>query len=225
MLSWATEKLDLLYDQAKIAYAKGLDKFHYGDNGYRYMEPEDLVKKAKDMRCDGVAFTFNEPTIWIEYVHDVAKLAKQAGLYTVYVTNSWLTFNHIDIIGPYIDAMALDIKSLDNKYYSELCDARAAVKGVLESCLYAASRHGIHIETRTCIVPGMNDDPDMLFSIAKWIKDNLGEESVWHLLRFFPKNQLTQIPITPVKTFEIAKELGKKAGLRYINVVDDKGCD
>jgi pyruvate formate lyase activating enzyme len=224
-LSWGTEELNALAEKA--SQSKGPVSFHetVASNGFRYLTPEELVQVAFQQDCTGIAFTFNEPTIWLEYVLDVARIAKERGLYTVYVTNSWLTCEHLDILGPYIDAMALDIKSMDDQYYEDLCNVQSAVGKVLQSCVYAYNTHHIHVETRTCIVPGYNEEPEMLSRIAAWIRDNLGQESVWHILKFFPKHKLNEIPPTPDRSLYAAEKIGRQIGLKHVNIVRDKSCD
>lgn len=224
-LSWGRDELDAL-----AARARENKLFHIAEqlpesSGFQYIPPEELVQKASELGCEGLAFTFNEPTIWLEYVVDAARVAKKKDLYTVYVTNSWMTPEHIDILGPHIDAMALDIKSMDNTYYADLCDVKSATENVLQTCAYACNHHSIHVETRTCIVPGCNEDPKNLTAIAHWIRDNLGQDSVWHILRFFPKHQLADLPPTPQESLALAKRIGEEAGLRTVNIVSDKSCD
>lgn len=223
-LSWGTRELDALADWARSLPAEHRDQVLPAEVGLTVMMPEEIVQEALDMGCEGIAFTFNEPTIWLEYVLDVARLAHEHRLYTVYVTNSYLSPEHLNVLGPHLDAMALDIKSLDDGYYTEYCDVASAAQNVLRSCLQAAS-NGIHVETRTCIVPGANDDPEMLDGIATWIRDNLGEDSVWHVLRFFPKHRLAHLSPTPMETLQAGVEIGRRAGLEYVNLVADKGCD
>ncbi len=224
-ISWGREELDLLAEQALRGNGPEAVQGKVGSDGFQYLAPDRLVQKALDLGCEGVAFTYNEPTIWLEYVLEVAEGAKQAGLYTVYVTNSWFTPEQSDVLAPCIDAMALDIKSLDDAYYEELCDVKLATGRVLQTCADACNHHGIHVETRTCIVPGYNDDPDMLGRIAVWIRDHLGEDSTWHILRFFPKHRLTEIPPTPEESLKAAQRIGRETGLKHVNVVADKSCD
>lgn len=224
-ISWGTEELNAMAEMALEAPENGNYRQKLKSQGIKYMEPMDVIQYAKSQFCDGIAFTYNEPTIWLEYVLDTSRLAKENNLYTVYVTNSWLTPTHLDLIGPHIDAMALDIKSMDNGYYAELCQAEHAVEKVLQTCAYAAKHHAIHVETRTCVVPNHNEDPQMLEKIADWILQNLGETSVWHILRFFPKHKLALLPSTPMELLKTAVSIGKSRGLRYVNMVAEKGCD
>ena len=224
-ISWCTEMLDDLADWAISLQPQERNQANYNGPGLKIMSPEDVIQEALDNGCAGIAFTYNEPIIWLEFVLDTAKLAKENGLYTVYVTNSYLTPEHLDVIGPYIDAMALDIKSLDDRYYSVYCNVDNAVKRVLASCDEAANRHNIYVETRTCVVPGANDDPQMLYQIAGWIHQHLGEDSVWHLLQFQPRHLLSHLPATPPQVLSEGQEMGWRAGLKHVSVVLDKGCD
>jgi pyruvate formate lyase activating enzyme len=114
---------------------------------------------------------------------------------------------------------------MEDRYYEELCNVKSAAGKVLQTCADASNKHRIHVETRTCIVPGHNDDPELLSRIAVWIRDHLGEDSTWHILRFFPKHQLTEIPPTPEESLYDAQRIGTEIGLKDINIVADKSCD
>ncbi len=224
-ISWGRDELDFLARQALEGNGPHPGQSSLRFNGFQYLAPKELVRQALEFGCEGVAFTYNEPTIWLEYVLETADAAKKKGLYTIYVTNSWFTPEHADVLAPHIDAMALDIKSMDDGYYEELCNVPSAAGRVLQTCAAVCNKYNIHAETRTCIVPGYNDDPEMLSRIATWIRDNLGEESTWHILRFFPKHQLTEVPPTPEESLYEAQRIGTAIGLKHVNVVADKSCD
>jgi pyruvate formate lyase activating enzyme len=203
-----------------------LDKLLKENNGVQYTPPEKIVEMAIKKDCSGIAFTFNEPAIWLEYVVDTAKLAKSKGLYNVYVTNSFISQDSLDVLGPHIDALATDIKSMEDKFYQNVCSVHIpAVKNVLNSISYAHKKWNIHIETRTNIIPGYNDDFKMLEKIALWIKESLGPESPWHITKFFPAHKLSNLPETPIRTLKEAQNIGWKIGLKNVNVIADKGCD
>jgi pyruvate formate lyase activating enzyme len=203
-----------------------MDKILKGNGaGITYFSPSQIIQLAIKNNCNGIAFTFNEPAIWTEYVLDTAVLAKLAGLYTVYVTNSFVSRDSLEIIGQYIDAMATDIKSMEDDFYQNLCSAPpGAVKNVLESIGYAHEL-GIHIETRTNLIPGYNDDLKMLREIATWIKENLGSDAPWHLTRFFPSHELSNLRPTSLKMMKKAQEIGWGVGLKHVNIIADKSCD
>lgn len=181
--------------------------------GY-YVSPQQLVELALKYNCQGIAWTYNEPAIWLEYTIESAKLAKEKGLYTVYVTNGYITPEALDLIAPYLDAFRVDIKSSDDKFYREVCGVKDA-QGVFETTIHAKEL-GLHIEVVTNIIPTYNDSEETLRNIAKWIVKNLGEETPWHVTRFFPYCKLKHLPPTPLETLDLAVKIGKEEGLKYI---------
>ncbi len=181
----------------------------------RELKPEDAVKMAKKSQCRGIAWTYNEPTVWFEYTLECAKLAKAAGLYTVYVTNGYATPETLDTIGPYLDCWRVDIKGFSDKLYKELAGV-PHWREILEVTKRAKDKWNMHVEVVTNIVPTMNDDDEQLAALAAWVKNELGELTPWHVTRFYPQHNLTHLPPTPVETIEKAVEIGKKAGLKFI---------
>jgi pyruvate formate lyase activating enzyme len=177
--------------------------------------PDAAVKLAKDYGCQGIAWTYNEPGIWFDYTLDSAKLAKENGLYTVYVTNGYSTEDALDTIGPYLDAWRVDIKGFSDSLYRKLAGVPNWQR-ILETTVRARTKWNMHVEVVTNIIPTMNDDNAQLEGIANWIKNELGELTPWHVTRFVPQYQMTGLPLTPVTTLERACEIGKKAGLRFI---------
>jgi len=177
--------------------------------------PEESVALAKSKNCKGISWTYNEPTIWFEYTLDSAKLAKQNGLLTNYVTNGYITTEALDMIGPYLDAFRVDIKGFSRKLYREMCHVED-FKGILDSTKRAKHKWGMWIEIITNVTPGYNDDETQLKDIASWIKSDLGEFTPWHVTQFVPHLELSHVPATPVSTLEKAREIGLNAGLKYV---------
>ena len=200
-----------------------LDDLARGESTSAYVTPKQLVDTAKRFGVEGIAFTYSEPAVWLEYVIDVSKLAKREGLYTVYVSNSFVTQEALIEMAPYVDVLCSDIKSLSNDFYKDLCPV-ANVDQVL-SCIEQAKQLGIHVEVRTNIIPTKNDDPEELEKIAIWIRDHLGADSPWHITKFFPAYQLSHIPPTPNELLWTAHERARKVGLSNVYVYGDKGCD
>lgn len=163
----------------------------------------------------GVAFTYNEPVIWIEYVMDVARAARAAGLYTVMVTNGYVTEEGLDLIGPFIDVWRVDIKGFDDATYRSLCGVHS-VAPVLAGAVRAQKRWGMHVEVVTNVIPTINDGDEALRSIAQWVAGALGPDTPWHVTRFFPYLELSHLPPTPIPTLERAREIGRAAGLRHV---------
>ena len=200
-----------------------LDKLAKGESTDAWVKPEDVVALAKKHGADGIAFTYSEPAVWMEYVIDVGRLAKQAGLYTVYVSNSYVTDEALQEVAPYIDVLCSDIKSLSDEFYHDVCPV-SEVKQVLAS-IKKAHELGIHVETRTNVIPGKNDSPQELKRIAQWILDNLGADSPWHVTKFFPAYQLSHVPETPHEIIHLAAEQAKALGLQHVYPHTDISCD
>jgi pyruvate formate lyase activating enzyme len=112
---------------------------------------------------------------------------------------------------------------MDDTFYRNIC-AKASVREVLQS-IKTAHELGIHVETRTNVIPGYNDDSANLAAVADWIHDNLGADSPWHITRFHPAYRMADVPSTPVASLEQAAALGRQAGLSHVYVYADKGCD
>jgi len=185
--------------------------------GCQELQPQLAVELTKRYGCQGIAWTYNEPTIWFEYTLDSAKLAKKDNLYTVYVTNGYATPEALDTIGPYLDAWRVDIKGFSDSFYRDLSKV-PHWREILDVAERAKDKWNMHIEVITNIIPTMNDDDEQLGGIANWIRDKLGELTPWHVTRFYPHHHLMHLPPTPVSTLEHAYDIGRKAGLKFIYV-------
>ncbi len=177
--------------------------------------PEKLVQSAKSSDSQSVAWTYNEPGIWLNYTLDCAKLCKENGLYTVYVTNGYATPEHLDAIGPYLDVYRVDIKSMEDSFYQKLIKV-PSVQGILDVAIVAKHKWRMHVECVTNVIPGWNDTEDNIRQTATWIAENLGPETPWHVTRFFPYGGLSDVPPTPMPTLDAAVKLGRKCGLRFV---------
>jgi pyruvate formate lyase activating enzyme len=185
------------------------------NEGY-YLSPEDQVQRALDRGCLGISWTFNEPTLWFEYTLDTAKLAKEKGLYTNYVTNGSMTEEALAILSPYLDVYRADIKGFSSEKYQKLASIKN-FEGILKVTAKAREQ-GIHVEIVTNIIPGFNDDELELKDLASWIRNSLGEDTPWHVTRFHPHLKLSHLSSTPVPTLECVRNIGINAGLRYVYI-------
>jgi pyruvate formate lyase activating enzyme len=183
--------------------------------GCHEISPQAQIDLALSHHCQGVAWTYNEPAIWFEYTLDSAKFAKQKGLYTVYVTNGYSTVEALDMIGPYLDAWRVDIKGFSDKFYQDLAKI-PQWREILKTARHARIKWKMHVEVVTNIIPGMNDDDEQLEGIARWIREDLGELTPWHVTRFYPQYRLIQYPATPIATLEHACDIGHKVGLKFV---------
>jgi len=207
------------YGEPSKSYLKNISNLNKENKeNIEYISPEDLVNLAIKKKSPGIAFTYNEPVIWPEYVHDTAKLAKHKGLYIVFVSNGSWTLEALNYYGQYIDAANIDFKGWGEKVYAK----QGAFWGKLTDNLILASKKGIHLELTTLIIPGINDKPKDLQAIALWIVKNLGPKTPWHLSRFAPDSapdkEFAKIPPTPASTLEKAYKIGKKAGLDFVYI-------
>ncbi len=181
----------------------------------RELLPAASIDLAIKSRCQGIAWTYNEPTIWFEHTLESAKLAKEKNLYTVYVTNGYATPEALDTIGPYLDAWRVDIKGFTDAFYKDLTGV-PHWREILDVTKRAKEKWHMHVEVVTNIIPTMNDDDAQLQGLADWVKAELGELTPWHVTRFYPNHRLMHLPPTPLSTIERACEIGRKAGLKFI---------
>jgi pyruvate formate lyase activating enzyme len=175
--------------------------------------PETAVGLAKNHNCSGVAWTYNEPTVWYEYTYDGSKFAKKNDLYTVYVTNGFINPEPLKKIAPYLDALNIDVKSFNDDFYRKTC--KASLEPVLKTAELALKLKK-HVEITTLIIPTMNDDPDELHELASWVYNKLGPDTPLHFSRFHPDNKLKHLTVTPEKTLSTAYDIAKETGLKYV---------
>jgi len=197
-----------------ISWADGIVEAERGTK----ISPQQAIKMAQKYHSKGIAITYNEPTVWLEYSLDVFKLAKKNNLYTVWVTNGYATEGAIDVIAPYLDVYRVDLKSFDNRFYQKLTNVPKA-KPIFETTKYIHQEYPqIHLECITNIIPGWNDSDKNLKQIAQWIFKNLGPKTPWHVTRFFPYAELSNLPPTPPQTLFRAREIGLKQGLQFVYI-------
>lgn len=178
----------------------------------RQMMPEQIVAEAKKNNCLSISYTYTEPTIFFEYAYDTARLARKAGLYNVFVTNGYMTGQALETIKPYLDAANVDLKSFRDDSYKKLCKAR--LQPVLDT-IAAMNKLGIWLEVTTLVVPGENDSDEELGQIAEFLA-RIDHNIPWHISQFHPDYEFNNHIVTPIETLKRAREIGKRAGLRYV---------
>lgn len=180
---------------------------------FQKLKVEEVVSIAKRYKCDGVAWTYNEPTIWYEFTYDASVVAKKEGLYTCYVTNGFIEKEPLQKISPYLDAMNIDVKSFSDDFYKRICKAK--LQPVLDTCVLAKELD-IFIELTYLIIPGQNDGEAEIKEYCKWVVDSLGEDTPIHFSRFHPDYKMLDSVATPMSTLYRAYEIAKETGLRYV---------
>ncbi len=184
--------------------------------------PEEILNQTLSYKCESISYTYTEPTIFFEYAYDIGKLAKQKGLYNIFVTNGYMSLECLDMLKGVLDAANVDLKSFKDEFYKNTCGAR--LQPVLDSIKYMR-KLDIWVEVTTLVVPGENDSEEELKDIAEFLTD-VGKEIPWHISRFHPDYNMTDKSSTPLKTLIKAREIGFKAGLRYVytgNIPGDEG--
>jgi len=175
--------------------------------------PADIVADAEKNDCRTIAYTYTEPTVYFELAFDTAKLAHARGIKNVFITNGYMTPEALDKISPFLDAANVDLKAYSDDFYKTYCKSRL---GPVKRTLKHMKTKGIFIEITTLLIPGLNDDPEALQELASFIVGDLGPETPWHISRFHPTYRLTDRPPTPAKSLLTARDIGIRAGLRYV---------
>jgi pyruvate formate lyase activating enzyme len=178
----------------------------------RTFSPEDLVEAALEEGCRSISFTYTEPTIFYEYARDCARLASREGLKNVFVTNGYMTAQALDDIDGVLHAANVDLKSFSDEFYRTMTGAR--LKPVLDS-IRRMWEMGVWVEVTTLLIPGRNDSPDELRSLAAFLV-SVSPDIPWHVSRFHPTYRLLDVPPTPVESVERALAIGREEGIRFV---------
>ena len=187
------------------------------------LSPESVVANAVRLGCSSISYTYNEPTIWAEYVVDIARLAREKGIKSVMVTNGYITSEALPEVYEFVDAANVDLKSMTEEFYSKV--TLSHLQPVLD-CLVDLRKRGVWVEITNLVIPTLNDAITETRDLARFILDNLGDEVPLHFTSFHPDFKLTHLPRTPQGAIEAAREEAMKAGLKYVyvgNVLSDEG--
>jgi len=175
------------------------------------ISPEKLVKDAQLYNCESISYTYTEPTIYFELAYDTARLASEKGIKNVFVTNSFMTKECLEMIKPYLNAANVDLKSFSDDFYRKKVDGR--LKPVLDN-IKLMYELGIWIEVTTLLIPGLNDSSGELESIAKFLSD-ISTKIPWHISAYYPQYK-SDIPQTEINSIIRAIDIGKSSGLKYV---------
>ena len=180
-----------------------------------FIPPEEIVSLAIKNKCKTIAFTYTEPTIFYEYMLDIAKIAKEKGIDCVMHSAGFTNEEPLRQIAKYLKAANIDLKGFSDKYYSSFC------QGSLEPVLNAIKilkEEGVWIEITNLLIPGANDSDEDISKLCQWVKENLGENTPIHFARFFPMYKLTNLSPTPLSTLIRAYNIAKKNGIKFIYI-------
>ncbi|MFZ5985703.1 MAG: AmmeMemoRadiSam system radical SAM enzyme [Bacillota bacterium] len=196
----------------KCSFCQNWTIAHENPDAYD-VTPEELVDKARELVPDGnigIAYTYNEPSIWYEFVYDTARLIKEAGLSNVLVTNGFISKEALEKLLPFVDAMNIDVKAYTASFYYEIC--KGTLDNVKETVEIAAKK--CHVEVTTLVIPTLNDAVEEIAEMSRWLS-SISSKIPLHLSRYFPNYKMKDIPPTPKETLVAARE----EALKYLDYV------
>ncbi|MHA1194794.1 MAG: AmmeMemoRadiSam system radical SAM enzyme [Promethearchaeota archaeon] len=191
------------------------------------MTPEELVKRVVDSGAKTLAYTYNEPLIWHEWILDTARLLKEKDIKTILVTNGYSTPEATkELLEVGIDAANIDIKALTDEFYKNICGVKS-VQPVLDTAK-RFKENGVHVEITNLVIPDLNDSDDDLKKLAKWVVENLGKNTPVHFSAYHPDFKVPSVKRTPYETLDRAYEIAKEEGLYFVyvgNIYHEKGSN
>ena len=180
---------------------------------YYKLSPEAVVALCKKQNCPGIAYTYTEPLTYIEYISDTARLAHEAGLWNILVTAGYVCQEPLSDFLPYLDAANIDLKSFSDDIYRKVSGGH--LQPVLDTIL-AMHDAGVWVEITNLIIPGVNDDMQMIRRMCSWLVENHLENAPLHFSRFFPRYKMQEIQPTPLYTLKEAKRIAEEEGIVHV---------
>ena len=177
------------------------------------LSPEQVVELCLEKRCPGIAYTYTEPLTYIEYVADTARLAHRHGLWNILVTAGYVCREPLADLLPLIDAANIDLKSFSDTIYRQVSGGKLSV--VLGTIL-AMRDAGVWIELTNLLIPGVNDDMDMIRRMCRWLSANQLGGAPLHFSRFFPRYRMSHLSPTPINTMREAQRIAREEGIRHV---------
>ncbi len=177
--------------------------------------PEEIIYYAKRWNCQSIAYTYNEPTIFTEFIYDVATRGRKEGVRSVVISNGFISKKPLLDLCKVLDAYKVDLKAFTEKYYQDVVGGR--LSPVLDTLVTLKSQ-GMWTEIVYLVVPTLNDDEKKIKEMVKWILRELGPDVPFHFSRFYPKYKLKNLPPTPVSTLDRLRNIGLDGGLHYVYV-------
>lgn len=173
---------------------------------------EEVPGLVRRSGCGGVSWTYNEPTMWVEFASDSSKLCKQEGMFTNFVSNGYIQEGPLRDLKGVVDAINIDVKGFTDDFYRKVCKAR--LQPVLDSVV-VAHEIGMHVELTYLIIPTKNDGKEEVMAFSRWVAD-LDDEIPVHFSRFHPDYKMMDVPTTPAQTMDLANQTARAAGLRFV---------
>ncbi len=201
-----------------------ISKARTNDRLQSVASPAEIAKKAQELGCTSVAFTYNDPVIFAEYALDVAAACREVGVKTVAVTAGYVTDEARPEFFAGMDAANVDLKAFTEDFYHKLCAGH--LQPVLDTLVYLKHETDVWFEITTLLIPGKNDDSEELKRLTDWVVTNLGSDVPLHFSAFHPDYRLNDVPKTSKEILQRARTIAKAAGVHHVytgNVNDTDG--
>jgi pyruvate formate lyase activating enzyme len=180
-----------------------------------FCPPQKLLELTQRQRCPSLAYTYTDPIVYYEYTYGTARLAHDKGIRNVLVTAGYISPEPWKRLLEFVDAANIDLKGMTDKFYREVCSG--TLKPV-QDALVMAKAAGVMVEVTNLIIPTLNDKPEDIGELVRWIRANLGSDTPIHFSRFFPRHQMLHLPATPAQALDVAREIALSEGLNYVYI-------
>jgi pyruvate formate lyase activating enzyme len=193
------------------------------DSEAAFCPPEKLVELTRSYDCQSLAYTYTDPVVYYEYTYDTAELARDKGIRNLLVTAGYINQEPWKRLLKYVDAARIDLKSISDDFYREVCSG--TLKPVQDS-LVLTRAGGVHLEVINLVIPTLNDAPEQIRELSRWVRANLGSEIPLHFSGFYPQYKMRHLPPTSLKTLDVARDIAMEEGLDFVyigNVQSERG--
>ena len=180
-----------------------------------FCPPDKLVELTRNYNCSSLSYTYTDPVVYYEYTYDSAKLARAANIRNTLITAGYINQEPWKKLLQYVDAARIDLKSISDDFYRRICSG--TLKPVLDS-LVETRASNVHLEVINLVIPTLNDKPDEIRRLACWVKANLGREVPLHFSGFYPQYKMQNLPVTSLRTLEMARQIAISEGLDYVYI-------
>ena len=191
----------------------GLVRGNFDNVPFREMDPQGLVREALSKEVDGIGWTFNEPTVWAEYVIDASAEGRRKNLYSMINTNGFITKKAREDLLPHIDVLKVDVKGFREEFYRNVCNG--SLDPVLGTCI-AAKEYGAHVELAYLMIPQLNDSDEEMRDFSEWTVGAMGADVPVHFFRFSPAFRLSHLPQESLDRMRLARAIARRAGLKFV---------
>ncbi len=191
-------------------------KESHPEDRMQHTSAEEIVRMALEQGASSIAYTYNDPVTWFEYVLEIAELAREAGLASVAVSAGYATEKTRKLLFSAMDAANIDLKAFTDNFYRTMTSGR--IQPVLDTIQYIANLPNTHLEITNLMIPGLNDSPEETRALSEWVFNNAGRDTPLHFSGFTPHYKLMHTPPTPTETLLRARDIARSVGLRYVYI-------